>query len=135
MPARLSPTPPLTQPISKRDKRRTNIEQKFKDLVSNFSQNREAQLRAQLNALSRDMYFINQANPYQNKPLADFAGDLFIDIGALDNSVAGGQRGEPSSTNSDTRVPVGKFAAQYVEQINDAMEERDADLTEVDVSA
>jgi hypothetical protein len=120
---RPSASPTSQYPLSKRDKKRNAIENRLKDIVTSFSNNREYHLRAQLNALTRDIHFITRVDSYQNKPLDDGADDLTTEIGSVTGSVDG-----------DTRVPLGRFAAQFVDQVNEAMEERDTALTEVDVS-
>jgi hypothetical protein len=120
---RLSASPTSQYPLSKRDKKRNAIENRLKDIMTTFSTNREYHLRAQLNALTRDIHFITKVDSYQNKPLDDGADDLTTEIGSVTGSVDG-----------DNRVPLGRYAGQFVEQVNDAMEERDATLTEVDVS-
>ena len=122
---RPSATPPLSQqPLSKRDKRRIAIENRLKDISASFASNRDAHLRSQLNALSKDIVFINRADPYQNGILDDGLDDL----GGGGSSIAAG------AVDRDMRVPLGKHALQFVNDINDAMEERDAGLTNVHVS-
>lgn len=124
---RLSPSPPLPQlPLSKRDKKRSQIENKVKELLAARHANRDANLRAQLNALSRDIHYINRADLYQNQPLGDGPDDLMAEVA----SVAAFGTGEAEIT----KVPLGKNAAQFVDMVNDAMEERDASLTNVNVS-
>ena len=123
---RLSPSPPLTQqPLSKRDKKRGQIDNRVKELVAARHANRDANLRAQLNALSRDIHYINRAELYQNQPLGDGPDDLMAEVA----SVTASGTGEPEIT----KVPLGRNAAQFAEQINNAMEERDASLTNVHV--
>ena len=124
---RLSPSPPLTQqPLSKRDKKRGQIDNRVKELVAARHANRDTNLRAQLNALSRDIHYINRAELYQNQPLGDGPDDLMAEVA----SVTASGTGEPEIT----KVPLGRNAAQFVEQVNNAMEERDASLTNVHVS-
>ena len=123
----LSATPPLSQqPLSRRDKKRSAIENRLKDITNNFTSNRDFHLRSQLNALSRDIQFINQADPYQNRPLDDGADDLSIDLSSI--AMAG-------SVDGEARTSLGKFALQFVGDVNDAMEERDASLTSTHVCA
>ena len=116
--------PPAQQPLSKRDKRRIAIENRLKDISSSFASNRDAHLRSQLNTLSKDIIFINRADPYQNGILDD----------GIDGSVGNVSSIGTISGDTETRAPFGKYALQFVNDINDAMEERDAGLTSVHVS-
>ena len=125
---RRSPSPAHTQqPLSKRDKKRSQIENRAKELLATRNANRDSNLRAQLNALSRDIQYINRADLYQNQPLGDAPDDLMAEVASIPASGSG----EPEIT----KVPLGKNAAQFVDDINDAMEERDASLTSVHVSS
>ena len=125
-----STTPPL---FSKRDKRRNAIEARIKEMNTSFTNHREAHSRAQLNAVSRDINYINRADPYDTKPLEDYPDDA-----GADGIVYGGEssngmlRGGLSET--DTRPSIGKYAAKFVDSVNDSMELRDTELTEVVVS-
>ena len=120
----LSP-PPNMAPLSKRDKKRSAIENRLKEISTNFTMNRDVNLRNQLNALSRDILYINQADPYQDKPLDDSPDDLSFDMSGAPPS---------ASVDGDSRAPLGKHAVQFVNDVNDAMEERDANLTKTHVS-
>ena len=123
---RLSPSPSLPQqPLSKRDKKRSQIDNKVKEIEAARHANRDATLRAKLNALSRDIHYINRADLYQNQPLGDWPDDMMTEVA----SAAASSAGDPEIT----KVPLGKNAAQFVDQVNDAMEERDASLTNVHV--
>ncbi|MCJ1282653.1 hypothetical protein MMC26_001978 [Xylographa opegraphella] len=126
---RLSLTPPL---LTKRDKRRNAIEQRMKDLDFSFMSHREQYLRAQLNMLSRDIGFINLANPYDNKPLEDYADDMGSDLALYggENTV-GMLRGAFGGSDAENRPPLGKYAARFVQDVNDTMERRDTELTEI----
>ena len=121
---RRSATPPLAQQsLSKRDKRRIAIETRLKDISTSFASNRDAHLRSQLNALSKDIVFIGKADLYQNGVLDDG-----IDSAGDASSIVA------SSADTESRVILGKYALRFVNDINDAMEERDAGLTNVHVS-
>ena len=123
---RLSITPPLPQqPLSKRDKKRSQIETKLKEIANDFTNNRDPNLRNQMTALIRDIQYINQADPYQDGPLDDRPDDLSTDISGA--AVSGAADGE-------NRMPLGHHAVDFVNEINDAMEERDASLTKTHVS-
>ncbi|MCJ1473715.1 hypothetical protein MMC13_002366 [Lambiella insularis] len=127
---RLSVTPPL---LSKRDKRRNAIEQRMKDLDFTFMSHREQQSRAQLNLLSRDIAFINRADLYDTKPLEDYADDMGAELILYggDNGLIGLRGGTGGPSDTDGRPSLGKYAAKFVQDVNDSMEHRDTELTEV----
>jgi hypothetical protein len=62
-------------PISKRDKRRSALQERLQDLTASFSQNRDAQFRQQLHALQCDMTLINNAALDLLLPWADLELD------------------------------------------------------------
>ncbi|MCJ1398474.1 hypothetical protein MMC11_001674 [Xylographa trunciseda] len=127
---RLSPTPPL---LTKRDKRRNAIEQRMKDLDFSFMSRREPYSRAQLNMLSRDIAFINRADPYDTKPLEDYADDMGSEVAVYggDSTIGGLRGGGTSFSDAENRPPLGKYAARFVQDVNDTMERRDTELTEI----
>ncbi|MCJ1432370.1 hypothetical protein MMC27_001726 [Xylographa pallens] len=126
---RLSPTPPL---LTKRDKRRNAIEQRMKDLDFSFMSHREPYSRVQLNMLSRDIAFINLANPYDTKPLEDYADDMGTELALYGvESTIGMLRGGGNLSDAESRPPLGKYAARFVQDVNDTMERRDTELTEI----
>ena len=127
---RLSPTPPL---LTKRDKRRNAIEQRMKDLELSFMSHREPHSRAQLNMLSRDIAFINRVDPYDTKPLEDYADDMGAQLVLYggDNTVGGLRGGGISLSDTESRPMLGKYASRFVQDVNDTMERRDTELTEI----
>ncbi|KAL8686679.1 MAG: hypothetical protein Q9218_006942 [Villophora microphyllina] len=104
---RQSPTPP---PLTKREKRKNAMAERLRDISANFAENREYHYRRQLQALQRDVSFITYAEPYQNRPM-----DEAIDDYGLDGSNERQPRG-------------GKWARNFIEEVNNAMEDRDAQL-------
>ena len=130
---RHSATPPLSQPLSKRDKRRNATMERLNDINATFALNREAHSRAQLNSLTRDINYISRADLYQPKLLDDTADEIYA---AAEASIAKtNQLGLRSGTlaggfgDGEARAGTGKWAAIFTQQVNDAMEERDAQLT------
>lgn len=115
------------QPLSKRDKKRQAVENRISNIAESFAQNRDGHSRTQLSAITSDILFIIRSNAYANKPLDDTADEPFSDNASLP-SAAGSIDGEVSRT-----LPLGKFGQRFVDNVNDAMEERDARVTEVDV--
>lgn len=105
----------------------------MKDLDFAFMSHRDTQSRAQLNMLSRDIAFINRADPYDTKPLEDYADDMAAELTLYggDNSLVGHRGGGVGLSDTDGRPPLGKYPAKFVEDVNDSMEQRDTELTEV----
>ena len=123
----LSGTPPLPQPpLNKRDKKRSQLENRVRDIAAGMAANRDVNLRAQLNALSRDMLFITGANLYLPQRLDDGPNDMMAEVASIRTSGSG--------ETETTRVPLGRNAARFVEQINNAMDHRDSSLQSLVVS-
>jgi len=125
---RVSPSPP-PQPLSKRDKRRNNITDKLSDMIQTFTQDQHQHYRAQLQAIQVDMTMILRANPYENRPLDDSAEDVEQEI----ENVTGGSLPNTDAAVKDYLALAGKRYHEYVQQINHALEQRDADLTALQV--
>lgn len=124
-----STTPPL---LSKRDKRRNAIEARIKEMDTSFTNHREAYSRAQLNTLSRDINYINRADPYDTRPLEDYPDDA-----GVEGIVFGGENSNGllrGLSETEARPSIGKYAAKFVDSVNDSLELRDTELTEVFVS-
>ncbi|KAI9696044.1 MAG: hypothetical protein M1836_005875 [Candelina mexicana] len=125
---------PPTQSLSKRDKRRFLLADRLSDLTANFSNNRDNHYRQQLQALQIDMNLITSANPYSDKPLEDTGDEIanLVNIAAGGNSSTGangGQGGSHRRLEVDTAQLAGKWYARFAEEVNNAMESRDAQLT------
>lgn len=114
-----TPTPPPI-PLSKRDKRRSALSDKLNELTASFAQNRDGHYRQQLQALQIDMTLVMRADPYLENPLDDSGEDIA-------NLVAA------STGGASTGTLAGKCYAQFVDEINNAVEERDTDLTRLEV--
>ncbi|KAI9815576.1 MAG: hypothetical protein M1832_005437 [Thelocarpon impressellum] len=127
-----TPTPP-PQPLSKRDKRRGALSEKLNDLTASFSQNRDGHYRQQLQALQVDMTLIMRADPYDDSPLDD-SGDEIADMVAA--AMGGGGRGDVGGGQPGQRRPepdgsalAGRWYSRFVEEVNNAAEGRDVELT------
>ncbi|KAL8737440.1 MAG: hypothetical protein Q9181_001686 [Wetmoreana brouardii] len=115
---RSSPTPP---PPTKREKRKNAMIERLRDISADFTENREYHYRRQLQALQRDVNFITYAEPYQNRPLDEIDEDYDMDgIASAPGSILG---------NGGKQPRAGKWARRFVEEVNNAMEDRDAQLT------
>lgn len=114
----LSP-PPANAPISKRDKRRSALQERLQDLTASFSQNRDAQFRQQLHALQCDMTLINNADPYTPGPLPDSAEEV---AQLIERTVGGGLFGREMASLS------GMWYSKFVQEVNLIKEDKDAEL-------
>lgn len=119
-----SATSPQPQP-SKRDKRRNMLAEKLGDMMASFSQNRDGHFRAQLAALTADINLIMKADPYANTPLND-GGE---EASELITQIMGDNVPSAPSAGTDYIAQCGKHYARFVDAVNDAMEERDYNLT------
>ncbi|KAI9807163.1 MAG: hypothetical protein M1825_005881 [Sarcosagium campestre] len=131
----LSPSPPA-QPLSKRDKRRSVLQDKLSDLASSFTANRDAHYRQQLSALQLDMQLIVRAEPYTEAPLADGPDEIVAMIDALAGnasqaSLPGSAAGLPGQRRLEVEAAAlkGRWHARFAKIINDALEDRDAAIT------
>ncbi|KAF2277170.1 uncharacterized protein EI97DRAFT_397155 [Westerdykella ornata] len=115
-----SPQPQL----SKRDKRRNQLDNKYHEMLASFNDNRDSHYRAQLSALQADINLITRANPYNNEPLADDGEEAK----ELINQIMGNAIPTAPSAGTDYIAEVGKHYARFVDAVNDAMEERDYNL-------
>lgn len=116
-----SPSGGVTGPISKRDKRRSALQDRLQELTTAFSQNRDAQFRQQLHALQCDMTLINSADSYQTGPLPDSAEDISR---LIEETVGGGNFAREMASLS------GSWYAKFVQEVNHIKEQKDADLAQ-----
>ena len=132
---RISASPTTQLPLSKRDKKRMNMADRLTEISNNFTANRDTFYRQQLQAYQADMTYIQQANPYSNKPLEDPTDEPIEEAaGSAAASIQGSLRTTQQTHQNSigrTELPfkTGKHTAQFVQAINDAMERRDVDLT------
>ena len=108
--------------LSKRDKRRTALQERLHDLTATFSQNRDAQFRQQLHSLQCDMTLINNADPYQTGPLPDSSEDI---ARLIEDTVGGGKFAKEMASLSGT------WYSKFVHEINNVKEQKDADLAQI----
>lgn len=124
--------PPPHQALSKRDKKRNTLSQRLHDISANFAQNRDSHYRAQLHSLQLAMNFINNSEPYNDRPLNDNPNDIFEQLSAAVTDNA--QRDAQAAARLNMlEVPAGteKWAATYVQEINNHLETRDATLAAI----
>jgi hypothetical protein len=120
-----SGTPPA-QPLSKRDKRRTQLLDRLSDITMQFNNNKDQYYRNQLQAIQLDTGLILHADPYRDNPLIDNADEikeLICNVSAYNpNAMAALSRGDINSI-------AGKLYSEFANDVNDAMERRDVALT------
>lgn len=121
-----SPQPQL----SKRDKRRNQLAERLGDMMASFSDNRDSHYRAQLSALQADISLILKADPNANKPLEDNGEEAK----ELISQIMGTNVPTTPSAGTDYIAQVGKHYARFVDSVNDALEERDYNLSMLWVS-
>jgi hypothetical protein len=119
-----SATSPQPQ-VSKRDKRRNMLAEKLSEMMASFSDNRDSHYRAQLAALQADINLILKADPYAGHPLND-SGE---EASELITQIMGSNVPTAHSAGTDYIAQCGKHYARFVDAANDAMEERDYNLT------
>ncbi|KAI4178460.1 MAG: hypothetical protein LQ346_007439 [Caloplaca aetnensis] len=120
-----TPTPP---PVSKRDKRRNAMMDRLHEISANFAENRDYHYRRQLQALQRDMNLITYAEPYRNQPLDELIDDADDEASIPASGTRAGQNG--GTAGAGDRLPkVGKWGRRFIEEVNNAMEDRDAQLS------
>lgn len=117
-----SPIGTASGPVSKRDKRRSALQERLQDLTATFSQNRDAQFRQQLHSLQCDMTLINNSDPYQPGPLPDSPDEI---VQLIEDTVGGGKFAKEMASLSGT------WYSKLVQEVNRIKEKRDADLAQV----
>ncbi|KAL8645794.1 MAG: hypothetical protein Q9226_007139 [Calogaya cf. arnoldii] len=125
---RQSPTPPPPPTLSKRDKRRNALTERLQDIENNFAGHRDFYYRQQLQALNRDANIITCAAPYRNQPLDELNDILDADENLPINGNRVHQHGETTG-NGERHPKPDKWARGFIEQVNNAMEDRDTQLS------
>ena len=120
---RMSASPPPVQ--SKRDKRRTLVADRLNEVMRSFGTNLRQHYEAQTNAVQLDVHLITRANPYQDRPLEDDPEEIDqVVYGMIGNVIPAGPVAE-----DDFVAGAGRLYTEFVHEINNAMEERDVNLT------
>ena len=134
---RHSPSPTLPQPLSKRDKKRNVMENRLAEISSSFAENRDHIYRKQLQALQADMNYIQAARLYDNVPLDEIGDEGPEEVTTSAAASAAGsfrnahQAHLPNLRRLETTHRTGPRTAEFIQEVNDAMEQRDADLTTI----
>lgn len=98
---------------------------KLDAMVKSFSDNRTKHYQAQLGAIQDDINLILHAQPYANQPLEDDGSEAHN----LITQVTGGEATTSGTAQGDYEAQVGKYYSQFVDAVNDQLEERDYNLT------
>ena len=133
---RHSPSPTLPQPLSKRDKKRNVMENRLAEISTSFAENRDHIYRKQLQALQADMNYIQAARLYDNVPLDEIGDEGQEEATTSAASAAGSfqnahQAHLPNHRRLEPSHRTGPRTAEFIQEVNDAMEQRDADLTTI----
>ena len=134
---RHSPSPTFPQPLSKRDKKRNVMENRLAEISSSFAENRDHIYRKQLQALQADMNYIQAARLYDNVPLDEIGDEGQEEATTSATASAAGsfqnahQAHLPNHRRLENNHRTGPRTAEFIQEVNDAMEQRDADLTTI----
>ena len=127
-----SPAPP---PLTKRDVRRNRIMDKLQSMIDGFSSNQLAHYRAQLQALQVDMTLVLRADPY---PSGDGEWSGVLEDGGDETRAlveqAGAHLPEDEAAQKDFQSMAGSYYREFAREVNDCIEQRDADLVALHVS-
>ncbi|KAK2739245.1 hypothetical protein FQN55_009525 [Onygenales sp. PD_40] len=111
--------PPNLQPQSKRDKRRSALQDRVHDLTESFGNERDYHFRKQVHDLQNEMTLISNSQLYDTEPLSDSPED----IQKLVEQISATGHMAPEA------IPSGKWYARFVQEVNQTKEERDTELT------
>lgn len=106
---------------------------RLQEISTNFTENRDYHYRRQLQALQRDVNLITYAEPYRNQPLDELVDDLDDEVSMSAAGVRGGQYGGTIAAG-ERQPKAGKWGRRFIEEVNNAMEDRDAHLALIVVS-
>lgn len=99
-------------------------------MVTIFGKEQSTHYRAQLQAIQVDMTLIMRADPYENAPLDSSPHAIEEQI----DTITGGSLPSGRAAKDDYLALAGKRYSEYAYKINQAMEQRDADLVALKVS-
>jgi hypothetical protein len=121
--ANRSPSPPA-QPMSKKDKRKSQHVAQLQELHDEFQYNRESQFRKQLVALQQDMNMITHTDPY----LPELIDDTPEEVSRFAEQAASG-----TPYQSELSQSAGRWYADFVREINAAKEAKELALSSITV--
>jgi hypothetical protein len=119
-----SASPPYQpQQLSKRDKRRITVGNKLQDLIGDFTANRDSHYRSQLQALQIDANLVQEALANSNEGLPNGAEQ--VEALVRENML----KTHMKSVGSEPPQRAGRHYAEFAKDVNDRLEQRDADLS------
>ena len=136
-PLEQSPSP-APQPLTKRDVRRNRIMDKLQSMIDGFSSNQLTHYTAQLRALQVDMTLVLRADPYSAGAAAGELSGMLDEGGEeirelVEQTVAGLPPNDEAA-QKDFQAMAGSSYREFVREVNDCVEQRDAELTALHVS-
>jgi hypothetical protein len=111
--------------MSKRDKRRTMLQDRLETMMANFGHNLRPHYDAMSNAIQVDIALIMRERPYENKPLDD-------DPEAIEKKVmdiTAGKVPADQVAEDNFRHDVGREYTKFIHDVNNSIEEKDVQLT------
>lgn len=127
----VSPGPVTNQPQSKREKRRIQIADKLQGMRDGFDSLQSDHYYAQLMALQCDVNLILRADPYRTGPLEDATDDISKQVSEAREEITRNSKTVAQEAESSFSNLAGRTYTRFVEDVNGAMENRDADMTMV----
>jgi hypothetical protein len=118
-----SPSPPA-QPMSKKDKRKSQHVTQLQEYQDDFQYNRESQFRKQLVNLQQDMNMITHSDPYLPVSIDDSPEE----ISRIAEQAASG-----TPYQSELSQTAGRWYSEFVREINMAKEGKELALSDVTV--
>jgi len=108
------------------------MEDRLTQISNDFSRDRDLIYRKQLQAFQLDIDYIRRADLYTEKVLEEFEEDCTDDTTtSAAASTSGMVVGHAQLNGNAMSGRIGINAARFAQEINDAIEQRDADLTTV----
>jgi hypothetical protein len=114
--------------------------ERLQGMISSFSANQNQHYRAQLQGVQVDMTMVLRADPYTAEGvLEDSHEDIRTLVEGIMRGDANGNGGvslpNDEAAKSDYWSLAGKRYADFAREVNEALEERDADMTALHVSS
>jgi hypothetical protein len=103
--------------------------EKLQQMMDSFNSNQHQHYRAQLQAVQVDMNLILRADPYEGIPLEDGGDEIRTLVEGM-----GANMPADDAAQRDYWAMAGNRYRTFVREANDAIEQRDADLTALHVS-
>lgn len=116
---------PASQSQSKRDKKRQLLTDRLAEMSERFGRDRDATYREQLHQIQIDTNLVMRLDPYTDRPL-DFLGQ---DRASRDRETNRDPDPEGRGGGRSVIEMAGPTFQQWVQEIEDLVEERDAELT------